>query len=88
MADPLQALQTALTVPPDSKQQADVLATLRETLEGQPGPIPVIVSTLIQTVRNGGDSILKRWVIDLLHYGLCRANLPIEVRTQRTPCQS
>ncbi|EPQ56463.1 hypothetical protein GLOTRDRAFT_59735 [Gloeophyllum trabeum ATCC 11539] len=79
--DPLQTLSAALAVPPDSKEQAELLATLRESLEAYPGPIPILCKTLIRTLSGAGDSVLKRWVLDLLHFAICRSNLSVEVRT-------
>ncbi|KAF7370712.1 Mitogen-activated protein kinase [Mycena sanguinolenta] len=80
--DPLQTLQAALTVQPNSQEQADILASLREALEQQPAPITVLAGTLIGFVVNAGDSLLKTWVIDLLHFAICRAPLSLEQRTQ------
>ncbi|KAI0725434.1 Symplekin tight junction protein C terminal-domain-containing protein [Fomitopsis betulina] len=80
--DPLQTLSAALAVPADSKEQADLLATLRESLEVHPGPIPILCTTLVKTVSGAGDSLLKRWVIDLLHFAICRSSLSIDARTQ------
>ena len=82
-ADPLQTLSAALAVTADSKEQADLLTTLRESLEAHPGPIPILCTTLIKTVSGAGDSLLKRWVIDLLHFAICRSGLSIDARTQR-----
>jgi len=82
--DPLQALTAALSVPADSKEQADLLAALRETLEAQPHPIPILCNTLLKTAAGSNDSLLKRWVLDLLHFGIARAPLSIEARTNRT----
>lgn len=81
--EPLQALSAALAVPPDSKEQADLLAALRDSLEAHPNPIPILCTTFIKTVSAAGDTLLKRWLIDLLHFGICRSTLSIEVRTQR-----
>jgi symplekin len=81
-SDPLQALQAALAFPADSKEQADTLAALRETLEAQPAPIPLLCGTLIKTVSGGGDSLLKRWVLDLVQFAICRSALSLEARTQ------
>ncbi|KAJ7281804.1 Symplekin tight junction protein C terminal-domain-containing protein [Mycena rebaudengoi] len=80
--DPLQTLQAALTVQANSKEQADILASLREALELQPAPITVLVGALIGFVVNAGDSLLKTWVLDLLHFAICRAALSLEQRTQ------
>lgn len=81
--DPLQALSAALTVPADSKEQADLLAALRETLEAQPHPIPVLCNTLLKTAAGSNDSLLRRWVLDLLHFGIARAPLAVDARTNR-----
>ncbi|KAI5992588.1 Symplekin tight junction protein C terminal-domain-containing protein [Pisolithus orientalis] len=80
--DPLQALSAALAVPADSKEQAELLAALRESLEAHPSPIPILCTTLIRTVSGAGESLLKRWVLDLLHFAICRSSLSLEVRTQ------
>ncbi|KAF8552401.1 hypothetical protein OG21DRAFT_1486223 [Imleria badia] len=80
--DPLQALSAALAVPAESKEQADLLATLRESLEAHPAPIPILCTTLIKTVSGAGDSLLKRWVLDLLHFAIARSSLSQDVRTQ------
>ncbi|KAI6112643.1 Symplekin tight junction protein C terminal-domain-containing protein [Pisolithus sp. B1] len=80
--DPLQALSAALAVPADSKEQAELLAALRESLEAHPSPIPILCTTLIRTVSGAGESLLKRWVLDLLHFAICRSSLSLEVRSQ------
>ena len=81
--DPLQALTAALSVPADSKEQAELLAALRETLEAQPHPIPVLCNTLLKTVAGSNDSLLRRWVLELLHFGIARAPLSVDARTNR-----
>lgn len=81
--EPLQTLSAALAVPPDSKEQAELLAALRESLEAHPNPIPILCTTLIKTVSGAGDSLLKRWVLDLLHFAICRSTLSLDARTQR-----
>ena len=85
--DPLQLFQAALAYKPaDSPGQAELLAALRESLEAHPHLLPVLCNTLLQTVANAEDSLLKRWVIDLIHYGIARAPLPPETRAQCTSC--
>jgi len=81
--DPLQALTAALNVQADSKEQADLLAALRETLEAQPNPIPVLCHTLLKSAAGSNDSLLRRWVLELLHFGIARAPLTIDARTNR-----
>ena len=82
--DPLQALTAAIAAPPNSKEQADLLATLRESLEAQPAPIPILCTTLFgRLVGSVGDSLLKKWFLDLLCFAICRSTLTLEVRTQR-----
>jgi symplekin len=80
--DPLQALQAALTVTPNSKEQADLLLSLRESLENQPAPIPVLVDYLLRLAVNADDSLLKRWILDLLHFAISRSTLSVDIRTQ------
>ncbi|GJJ11108.1 hypothetical protein Clacol_005339 [Clathrus columnatus] len=80
--DPLQTLSAALAVPADSPEQATLLTLLRETLEQQQTRIPILCTTLITAISNTGDSLLKRWVLDLLHFALARSSLPPETRTQ------
>lgn len=81
--DPLQALQAALRLPTNSKEQADQLGVLREALELRPGPIPLLCTTLIKTISSHRDTLLEIWVLELVHYAICRSPLSIEVRTQR-----
>jgi symplekin len=81
--DPLQALSAALSVPAGSKEQADLLSTLRESLEAHPSPIPVLCTTLLKIVPGAGDSLLKRWVLDLLQFAISRSSLSLDARTQR-----
>ena len=81
--DPLQALTAALSVPADSKEQADLLAALRETLEALPHPIPILCNTLLKTTAASNDSLLRRWVLELLHFGIARAPLSVDARTNR-----
>ncbi|KAH9888832.1 Symplekin tight junction protein C terminal-domain-containing protein [Cubamyces lactineus] len=80
-ADPLSQLSLALAAPADSKEQADLLAMLRESLENHPS-LSILCSTLIKTLSGAGDSLLKRWVLDLLHFAICRSNLSVDARTQ------
>lgn len=81
--DPLQALQQAYAEQADSNEQADRLSQLREHLEDHPTYLPVLCSSLIRGIPGTQDSLVRRWTLDLLHYGLSRANLPIEKRTER-----
>ncbi|KAG1882107.1 hypothetical protein F4604DRAFT_1991823 [Suillus subluteus] len=82
LVDLLQTLSATLAVPADSKEQADILATLRESLEAHPNSIPILCTTLIKTVSSASDSLLKRWVLDLLHFAISPSNLSNEVCTQ------
>lgn len=79
--DPLNTLQAALTAPADSPEQYDLLNKLRESLEAHPAPIPLLLGTLITLVINQPDSTLKRWVLNLLQFAICRSTLSFEIRT-------
>ncbi|KAG6866570.1 hypothetical protein C0991_002055 [Blastosporella zonata] len=74
-------LQAAFSVTPNSKEQADILATLREQFEVAPAPIPILLTTLLALVVNAGESLLKKWVIDLLHFAIARSTLSLDQRT-------
>ncbi|KAL5492454.1 hypothetical protein ACEPAI_3901 [Sanghuangporus weigelae] len=80
--DPLQALQAAYSMPADSQEQEELLSTLRENLEANPSYIPVLCSSLVRGLLGVQDSLLRRWTLDLLHYGLSKSNLPVEKRTE------
>ena len=80
--DPLTQLSLALAAPPDSKEQAELLSTLRESLENHPS-LSILCSTLIKTLSGAGDSLMKTWVLNLLHFAICKSNLSTEARTQR-----
>ncbi|KAL0576456.1 hypothetical protein V5O48_005531 [Marasmius crinis-equi] len=81
--DPLRTLQAALNSPANSRQQAEHLRILRESLELQPAPIPILLSTFLSIIAgNAGESLLKTWVLDLLHFAICRSTLTMEQKTQ------
>lgn len=44
---------------------------------------PVLCSSLIRGIPGAQDSLIRRWTLDLLHYGISRASLSIEKRTDR-----
>lgn len=81
--DPLTRFSEALSAPADSKEQATLLATLREQLEAHQNTIPILCQTLLATLGSSSDSLLKRWVLDLLHFGICVSGLTPETRTTR-----
>jgi symplekin len=82
--DPLHALQAALQAPAGTAAQAAQLAALRAALEAAPGRIPLLAGPLIgRELRPGADSLLRRWVLDLIAFGLSRAPLAAEPRVQR-----
>jgi symplekin len=80
--DPLHALQGALQAPAGSAAQAEQLSVLRASLEATPGRIPLLAGTLLGPNLRA-DSLLRRWVLDLLAFGLARAPLAPEPRVQR-----
>ncbi|EJD43771.1 hypothetical protein AURDEDRAFT_65903 [Auricularia subglabra TFB-10046 SS5] len=80
--DPLEVLKQALSAPAGSEEQRTVLTTLRERLELQPGLIHPLCMTLIPTVAGSADSLMKAWVLDLLHYALSRSPLPVDAKAQ------
>lgn len=82
--DPVATLRQALTLPTDSPEQANVLATLRENLETVPSNVPVLLlRKLVPGVQGQPDSLFKQWVFDLVWYCICRAPMSIQERTRR-----
>ncbi|KZT34250.1 hypothetical protein SISSUDRAFT_1065486 [Sistotremastrum suecicum HHB10207 ss-3] len=80
--DPIQLFSAAINDPPNSAQQAQTLATLREALESQPNRLPMFLSTLVGSTARAENSLLKSWMLDLLHYALSQTTLNIDARTQ------
>lgn len=83
VVDPLQILSSVYQLAPDSPEQAQLLSKLRENLEFRPNPIPILCTSLLKSVSTQSDSLLKRWVLDLLHFAISRSSLSSEVRTNR-----
>jgi symplekin len=83
-AEPLSTLSAALSAPADSREQAELLATLRASLEAHPAPIQVLCTTLVPLVANAHDSLLRRWVLELLNFAICRSTLTMEDKTKRS----
>jgi symplekin len=82
--DPVATLRQALTLPTDSPEQANVLATLRENLENVSSNVPVLLlRKLVPGVQGQPDSLFKQWVFDLVWYCICRAPMSIQERTRR-----
>ncbi|KAI1796643.1 Symplekin tight junction protein C terminal-domain-containing protein [Ganoderma leucocontextum] len=79
--DPLTQLSLALAAPADSEEQAELLTTLRESLESHPS-LSILCSTLMKTLSGAGDSLMKTWVLNLLHFAICKSNLSTDARTQ------
>ncbi|KIY64034.1 hypothetical protein CYLTODRAFT_402460 [Cylindrobasidium torrendii FP15055 ss-10] len=80
--DPLQTLKAALSAPTDSPEQAERLGDVRRLLESKPALIRTLVGVLIGTVVKAADSLVKRWLVDLIHYALCRSSLSPDEKTQ------
>ena len=67
-----------------TQEQAETLGALRHSLEANPVAIPLLCKTLLPTVPANNDTLFKRWVLDLVHFGVSRSALPME---ERTKCQ-
>ncbi|KZP01587.1 hypothetical protein CALVIDRAFT_532363 [Calocera viscosa TUFC12733] len=81
-SDPLQLLSSALSAPADSPLQADHLSELRVLLEKkQPSLIPIMISNLMPSTAVSVDSVLKRWVLDLVLFALGSQTLDYGTRT-------
>lgn len=88
--DPYSALQIALSLPTDSSAQSAALQKATQTFEASPALVEGLVLPLLDAVVAGegeggvavGGRELKTWLLDLLAFGLGRANLPLEIKTQ------
>ncbi|KZV93110.1 hypothetical protein EXIGLDRAFT_674317 [Exidia glandulosa HHB12029] len=80
--DPLEVLKRALSAPQGSDDQRNVLGQLRAQLELQPGLIHPLCTMLVPTIAHAADSLMKHWVLDLLHYALSRSSLPVDAKSQ------
>ncbi|EJU03654.1 hypothetical protein DACRYDRAFT_21169 [Dacryopinax primogenitus] len=80
--DPLQLLSSALSAPADSAEQGERLVQLRVVLENnRPSLIPIMISNLLPTTAMSVDSVLKRWLLDLVLYALGSQALDYNTRT-------
>lgn len=81
--DPLDVLKKALSSPAGSDDQRTVLAQLRAQLEMQPALIHPLCTMLVSTIVTASDSLMKLWVLDLLHFALSRSTLGVDAKAQR-----
>ena len=56
---------------------------MRELLELQPALIHPLAGTLFPTVLPMPDSMLKFWVLDLVHFALSKSALQVEAKASR-----
>ena len=80
--DPLEQMGAVVNAPANSKEQAEMLAALRELLEGHP-TLATVCSGFALNVLSGPDSLLRRWALDLVHFAICKSALSTDVRTKR-----
>ncbi|KAF8317119.1 hypothetical protein DL93DRAFT_2134523 [Clavulina sp. PMI_390] len=81
--DPVSALTYALSCPTDSPEQANALKALRALFEAQPNTIPQLCRPLLTNTISGGDSLFKRFAIELFGYALTpTSGLTPDVRAQ------
>lgn len=84
--DPYTALSTALALPADSTAQAEALQTANDVLQGRPELIELICVPLLDAIQAGTasqtkDSIVKKWVLELLAFALGRSSLLLEAKS-------
>ena len=80
--DPLEQMGAVVNAPANSTEQAEMLAALRELLEGHP-TLATVCSGFALNVLSGPDSLLRRWALDLVHFAICKSALSTDVRTKR-----
>ena len=81
--DPLEQLGAVANAPVNSAQQAEMLAALRESLEGHP-TLATVCSGFALGLLPGPDSLLRRWALDLVHFAIAKSALSTDARTKCT----
>ncbi len=81
--DPYTSISNAVSLPPDSQEQADALLSATTVLESQPTFIEQICPALLENLTSSPETMLKVWVMDMVSIGLGRAKLTMEQKTQR-----
>jgi hypothetical protein len=79
--DPYQAVSAAVSLPPDSLEQAEALISAAAVLESQPAYIEQICPALLDNMVGSQESMLKVWVMEMVGIGLGRAKLSMEAKT-------
>ena len=81
--DPLEQMGAVVNAPANSKEQADMLAALRDSLENHP-TLATVCSGFALGILAGPDSLLRRWALDLVHFAIAKSALSTDARTKRT----
>ncbi len=80
--DPLAALTTSLSLPADSPSQASSFLTASQAFESAPQNIQAVIIPVLNQVMEGEsgkkDTLLKRWLLEMVGYGMGRSELSME----------
>jgi hypothetical protein len=79
--DPYQALTVALAKPAETVDQVKALQVVSDLLEQQPAAVQTICLPLFEHIKNTGDTVLKRWVLERIAFGVGRSSLHMETKT-------
>jgi len=80
--DPVQALGIALSLPAESSEQASALQTASSRFEANPRKLPELCSQLLPMVVEGGESLLRRWTLEMVGLAVGRGELVDEVKIE------
>ena len=81
--DPLEQMGAVVNAPANSKEQADMLDALRDSIENHP-TLATVCSGFALGILAGPDSLLRRWALDLVHFAIAKSALSTDARTKRT----
>jgi symplekin len=80
--DPVQALHQALTLPAESTEQSKALQTASERFEANPKRLPELCAQLLPMVVDGGETLLRRWTLEMVGFAVGRGELGEEVKVE------
>lgn len=80
--DPITAFSDAVALPAESAAQADALVLAATRFEDVPDKLPVLLEQLLPMVVNGGDTLIRKWTLEMVLMVVGRSRLGGEVKVQ------
>lgn len=80
--DPLTAFSNAVALPAESPAQAEGLVKAGQRFEDVPDRLPELCAQLLPMVVDGGDTLLRKWTLEMVLLAVGRSRLVGEVKVQ------